>query len=149
MPAYRKNAKHPVIKSGLYSHLEKWDIDKRTRVYRALDEARRGLLAMFPQGPTPAVCLLVDRMLFKGLKLSIYERMEIRGGDTGGPGGEQRYLLMANSLREDIRLLTNLAARQSPGQEFPDLEEYLQAIRRAGKAPKIVKIEGEKTNDND
>uniref|UniRef100_A0A7C5EL30 Uncharacterized protein n=1 Tax=Desulfobacca acetoxidans TaxID=60893 RepID=A0A7C5EL30_9BACT len=143
MPNRRKNAKHPVIKTGLYSHLEKWDIDKRTKVYRALDEARRGLLGMFPQGPTPAICLLVDRILFKGLKLSIYERMEIKGGDTGGPGTEERYLKMSNSLREDLRLLTNLAAQQAPEREVPNLEEYLQAIRRAGKAPQVMIIKGE------
>ena len=134
MPAYRKNAKHPVIKTGLYSHIEKWDIDKRTKVYRALEAARQGLLGMFPQGASPAVCLLVDRILFKGLKLSIYERMEIQGADTGGPGAEQRYLMMSNSLREDLRLLTTLAARQSVEQDYPDLEEYIKTIKRAALA---------------
>ena len=146
MPAYRKNAKHPVIKTGLYSHIEKWELDKRTKFYRALEAARQGLLSMFPQGPSPAVCLLVERILFKGLKLSIYERMEIQGADTGGPGAEQRYLNMSNSLREDIRLLTNLAARQSPEREFPDLNEYLETVKRAARA-QMIKIKGENNDD--
>lgn len=143
MPRYRKNAKHPIIKTGLYSHIEKWAIDKRTRLYRSLEAARQGLLSMFPQEPNPAVLLLVDRMLFKGLKLGIYERMEMQGADTGGPGAEQRYLNMANSLREDIRLLTKLASNQSQ-EHGPGLMEYLDGLKKAGQGICItpIKVKG-------
>lgn len=146
MPRYRKNAKHPIIKTGLYSHIEKWAIDKRTRLYRSLEAARQGMLSMFPQGPNPAVLLLIDRMIFKGLKLGIYERMEMRGADTGGPGAEQRYLNMSNSLREDIRLFTALARAQAPDRG-PDLGEYLRNLKKAGKGICITPVKMEDADD--
>jgi hypothetical protein len=126
-----RKAKHPVITTGLYSHIEKWTLDKRTKIYKALEAARGGLVAMFPQNPSPAACLLIDRILFKGLKLSIYERMEMQGVDTG-PGAETRYLAMSNSLREDIRLLTNLTAKEPPEKGVPDLAEYLASLEKVG-----------------
>jgi hypothetical protein len=150
MPHKRKNAKHPVIVHGLYADIAKRKLDGRTKVVRAMREARAGLAQLFPGGQTnAAAALLIDRIIFKALKLSLYEAHDLKGLEGLSPGSEQGYLNMSNSLREDIRLLTALAQRQSPGREAPDLEEYLQAIRRAGKAPQVMIIKGENANDND
>lgn len=145
MPHVRKNAKHPVIVHGLYADLAKRKLDGRTKLAKAMRKARAGLIQLFPGGHTNAAAgLLIDRILFKALKLSLYEAHDLKGMEGLSPGSEQRYLNMANSLREDIRLLTALAQKQTPerGQE---LQEYLQTLKKAGQGICItpVKLKGD------
>jgi len=142
MPHKRKDAKNPVIVHGLYADLAKRKIDGRTKLAKAMREARTGLIQLFPGGQTNAAAgLLIDRILFKALKLSLYETQDLKGMEGLSPGSEQRYLNMANSLREDIRLLTALAQKQTPEKEVPDLQEYLAALKEAGKGAAIVPVE--------
>lgn len=148
MPRVRRNAKHPIKVHGLFSHMEKWEIDKRTTLARKLDESRVGIASLFPNGPDPASCMLIDRIIYKGLKLHIFEQMDLKsmvGGRTKTdaakehepspltPFAEGRYVTLANSLREDIRLLNKLAQAQNPSHEEDNLTEYL----RFKKAEKI------------
>jgi hypothetical protein len=76
-------------------------------------------------------------------------RQEKPGTATGGSGfGDAnfvRYCAIANSLREDLRLLCNMARAQSPTASDPDLQEYLTALKRASKATpvNVVNIERE------
>lgn len=141
MSKYRKNTKHPMIVTGIHAHLDKWTIDKRTSLYRQLQESRQGIASLFPNGPDPASCMLIDRIVYKGLKLHIFEQMDLKnfaGGRTKAdaskehdpspltPFAEGRYVTLANSLREDIRLLNKLAQAQNPAHEEADLAEYLR-----------------------
>lgn len=144
MPHKRK-AKHPVIVTGLYSHLEKWKLDGRCKVVKALENAKAGLAQLFPQGVNGPAAMLIDRIVYKALKLSIFESMDLKG-EPMTPGSEQKYLNMANSLREDLRLLNALAQRQVPDKGVPSLEEYLAALKEAGRivtADPAVKVAAE------
>jgi hypothetical protein len=72
MPHKRKDAKNPVIVHGLYADLAKRKIDGRTKLAKTMREARAGLIILFPGGQTNAAAgLLIDRILFKALKLSL------------------------------------------------------------------------------
>jgi hypothetical protein len=140
MPHKRKGARNPVIVHGLYADLAKRKIDGRTKVSKAMREIRNGLIQLFPGGQMNAVAgLIIDRLVYKSLKLALYEAHDLKGMEGLSPGSEQRYLAMANSFREDIRLLVNLAARHSPERDFPDLSEYLEIIKKAGKA-QVIKL---------
>jgi len=130
----RKNAKHPVIVHGLYADLAKRKIDGRTKLAKAMREARDGLTQLFHGGETnAAAALLIDRILYKALKLTLYEAQDLKGMDGISPGSESRYLNMSNSLRDDIRLLIALAEKQAPEKTVPDLHEYLAALEKKGK----------------
>ena len=141
MSKYRKNTKHPVIVTGIHAHLDKWTIDKRTRLARQLRESKEGIAAIFPNGPDHACWMLIDRIVYKALKLSIFEQMDYKRmvggktkteaakGDDESPiseWAERAYVTVANSLREDIRLLNKLAQAQNPLHEEDDLQEYLR-----------------------
>jgi len=141
MPRRRKEAKHPIKVHGLFAHMEKWEIDKRTTLARKLAESRAGIASLFPNGPDTTSWMLIDRIIYKGLKLHIFEQMDLKnmaGGRTKAdaaqeqepnpitPFAAQQYVLMANSLREDIRLLNRLAQAQNPSHEEDDLAEYLK-----------------------
>jgi hypothetical protein len=133
MARYRKSAKHPVIAHGLSSHLEKWKHDGRLKYVKALRAAREGLYELFPQGVNAGAALLIDRVVYKALKLSIFEAMDLKGAALDA-GAQQRYLLMANSLREDLRLLNALAQKQTPEKQIPSLERYLAGLKEAGQS---------------
>lgn len=141
MPTRRKNAKHPIIATGIHAHLDKWTIDKRTSLYRQIQESRVGIAGLFPNGPDPASWMLIDRIVYKALKLSIFEQMDYKrmvGGKTKAEAAKEsepspitsfaegKYVVVANSLREDIRLLNKLAQLQNPAHEEDDLQEYLR-----------------------
>jgi len=143
----RKNAKHPVIVHGLYADLEKRKLDGRTRVVKAMKEARAGLMQLFPNGRVNAAAsLIIDRVVYKALKLSLYEMQDLKGMSGISPESKNKYLEIANSMRDDLRFLTNLAARQSPEREFPDLSEYLETVKRAARA-QVIKLKGETADD--
>ncbi len=142
MPHKRKDAKHPIITHGLYADLARRKIDGRTKLAKALREARDCLIQLFPGGQTNAAArLLIDRIIYKALKLSLYEAQDLKGMEGISPGSEQRYLNMANSLREDIRLLTALAQRQHSGKEVPELQDYLATLKKAGRSFCITPVE--------
>jgi len=127
-----RNSKHPVIvrglKNGLYTVLEKYKLDGRTAPVRAMNRARAGLLQLFPKGANAPAAIIIDRIMYKALKLAIFEGMDM-AGEPVTAGGEQRYLTMANSLREDLRLLSALADKKPPEAGAPSLQEYLASLK--------------------
>jgi hypothetical protein len=141
MTRYRKNAKHPVIQTGLYAHYEKWKIDWRTTPGRLIKRGKAGLAELFPHGVSAAAALLIDRVVYKALKLSIFETMDLKGAELGA-GAHQRYLNMANSLREDLRLLSAMA-QKPPRDDEETLPQYLARKAQEAKAAKALPIKGE------
>lgn len=128
----RKNAKNPVITSGLYVNWQKWQIDGRTAAGRAVKRARATLGSIFPKGPDVAANILIDRVTFKALKASIYEALSINGRKNLA-GSESEYLALTNSLRNDIALLCKLADSQGTVSQAPELQDYLSSLREVGK----------------
>ena len=127
----KRKSKHPVITMGLYAHIEKYKLDGRTKPVQQMARARVALCQLFPQGVNAPAALIIERVLYKALKLSIYEAMDL-AGEPMTPGGEQKYLTMANSLREDLRILTALADRKPPEGGVPSLQEYLASLKQTG-----------------
>jgi hypothetical protein len=127
MPNKRK-AKNPIITTGLAWQLERLKLDRRTKAAKALEAARNSLAALFPGELNAAAEILIDRIVFKALKLSIFERLAIKGHVS--PNGEETYIRLSNSLRDDLRLLMALADRKAPS-EAPDLNQYLKALRES------------------
>lgn len=134
--------KGETISHGLHADIAKRKIDGRTGLGKALRQGREGLARLFPQGPNEAASLLIDRIVFKALKLALYEATDLKGLAGAGAAAEQRYITMSNSLREDIRLLSQMAQRQQAEPDDPDLKEYLEAIKRAAKA-QVIRISQE------
>lgn len=133
MPHNRKDAKHPIVRStGLYIHLERIKLDRRLRSVQLMEKAREGLLELFPTGVHAAASIIIDRVVYKALKLSIYEAMDIKGEFEMKPGSEQKYITMSNSLREDLRMLSTLADRKPPEAGVPSLSQYLASLKQAG-----------------
>jgi hypothetical protein len=126
----KRKSRHPVITHGLYSHLESVKLDGRTKVVQALQTAREALALLFPQGVNAPAAMVIDRIVYKALKLSLYEAHELSGGAVA-PGGEVRYLTMSNSLREDLRMLAALAEKKPHEPQIPSLEQYLSSLRQA------------------
>jgi len=137
----KKGANASMITHGLYCDPSKWEIDGRTLLAKQLNQLRAGLAALFPGGPDKAGALLIDRIVYKGLKLALYEATDLTSAEGVPPGSEMKYLQMSNSLREDIRLLSAMAKAQAPSPGDPDLKEYLEALKRAARAVKFVEVE--------
>jgi hypothetical protein len=124
----KRKSKHPVITHGLYARLDELRLDGRTKVVQAMQAAREGLSVLFPQGVNAPAAIVIDRIVFKALKLSLYEASDL-SGEAVTAGGEQRYITMSNSLREDLRLLSALAEKKPPEAGVPSLSEYLEALK--------------------
>jgi hypothetical protein len=133
----------PMVRHGLYADPAKWDLDGRTTLAKQLVLLREGLAALFPDGPDKAGSLLIDRLVYKSLKLALYEATDLTSTEGVPPGSEMKYLQMAGSLRADLQLLTTLAQRQAPAPGDPDLKEYLETLKKAAKA-QVVKVEVER-----
>jgi hypothetical protein len=148
------------VQSGLWSRPDKWGLDRRLALAKHLDRVRARLAALFPKAPDGAALLLIDRITYKSLKLAMFEALDLAAAPEtataataltpqqkiqksqvrghGFPMGNfQRYIQMSNSLREDLRLLHQLANRQAPEPSDPDLAEYLATLRKAAKATPV------------
>ena len=148
------------VASALWSHPNRWVLDKRLALAKHLDRVRAQLVDLFPKKNPGAAALIIDRIVFKQLKLAMFEGMDMAAtaAATGPPGEDthrpenqgsmalghkfptttfQMYVSLSNSLREDIRLIFNMANRTAPEQSDPDLNEYLAELRKAAKATNV------------
>ena len=112
-----KNAMQP-YKHGLYLDLRIGNIDERTSIGKA-HKALFGHLRQFVGESTVITELLLSRIVFKALKLYLFESEEL-----GKPLSEMLpvYLSMSNSLRRDLAELNRFAA--APKEQ--DLMGYLK-----------------------
>ncbi len=93
-------------KHGLFVTLPRnVKIDKRTRFGRAVSQLRRALIDDLGGDLSTQKNLIVDRIVFKVLKLCSYESHIIDGNGGSNPSGEKYYLAFANSLRLDLQAL--------------------------------------------
>ena len=106
-------------KSGAFSDLFARNLDKRTRVAKAIRTVRTELVAAMGENVSPQEQILIDRVVYKLLRCTLFEMSAING-DGGSSDGH--YLAWANSLRLDLKAL-GLDRRSA---EVADLKSYLQ-----------------------
>ncbi len=105
-------------KHGLFRLLpQRMKIDGRTKFGRAVSDLRNSLTTDLGECLSTQKALLVDRIIFKVLKLCSYEAHSLKGDDSS----MKCYLAMANSLRLDLQSL-GLERRE---MEPEDLKKYL------------------------
>ena len=117
-----KNEKSKFYKGGLRLELAYDHLDGRTRVAKSIKAIRDDLRKYV--GETSAVSeILISRISYKALKLSLYELSSLQNLENQEA---HYYLPMANSLRLDLQALEVLTGRPQP----PDLESYINAKYR-------------------
>lgn len=98
-------------------------LDGRTAVARLVKELRRQLESYVGTN-TIASDILVQRIIFKHLRLTEYENTYFDGKDNKK---DENYLSYANSLRSDIMLLSSMRS----GDKTPlDLRTYLKKYKK-------------------
>ncbi len=90
-------------KHGAFAQIDLRKIDLRTREAKNLAAAKDLLIAALGGDPTPQESILIDRVVFKMLRCTLYEMATLQG-QTGG-GSDHIYLAWANSLRLDLQAL--------------------------------------------
>ena len=96
---------------------------------------RNALAGVFPNGPSPAAALLIERMTYKALKMAMFEASDLQGAQVSDKA-VGLYITLSNSFRMDLQVLQAMAGQTSPPDD-PDLREYLDTIRKAAKAEVI------------
>ncbi len=104
---------------GAFSQIDIKKIDARTREGKAIIAAKGELISAIGGDPTPQESILIDRIVFKMLRCTLYEMATLQG-QTGG-GSDHIYLAWANSLRLDLQVLG--LSRKT--KQVVDLEQYL------------------------
>jgi len=112
------------VADGIHLTLSFQGINKRTKLWTSIESTRRELRE-YVGVSTPASELLIQRIVYKHLRLSYYEAHSLAEGTQGDDG---HYLNMANSLRLDLQTLKNLAGKH----EAPSLKDYLDSLTEVG-----------------
>lgn len=121
-----------IIRHGLYIDLERYRIDGRSALGQALSKSRAALAAIFPNGqPDPAANALISRIIYKSLKLEIFESWDMATGEASATAVSQ-YIVLSNSLRNDLATLMSMVDRKDP-PKAPDLHQYLSNLERVNK----------------
>jgi len=124
------------IKHGLYLELERYRVDGRSALGHALAKSRAALAELFPNGPDAAASILIDRIIYKSLRVELFEGFDYATAQAT-PGAVQYYVGLSNSLRNDLAALKEMAKAQAPASSDPDLAEYLETMKRAAKAQPV------------
>lgn len=114
MPGVKGNKN--ALKHGLRMDLSK--LDGRTAPARAVKQILKELREYVGEG-TVATELLLHRIAYKCVKLSMYEATKI---DDMTAEESPAYIPLANSLRLDIQQLEKMVGS---GSKAPDLQSYL------------------------
>ena len=105
------------VKHRLYAKIDLNAIDGRTHVGKAITALKKELRDYIGE-PTPGSELLIQRITYKAIKLSLYE---VSCLTDLKPEESDHYLPMANSLRLDLAALGHMAGQA----RAPDLRDYL------------------------
>ncbi|MFZ5447888.1 MAG: hypothetical protein ACOZFS_04535 [Thermodesulfobacteriota bacterium] len=120
---------------GLYFRPEKHKVDYRTRLGKTLKAVTAALLEQFPSPPPVAAQLLAQRTAFKLVRAANFEAFMLQEPQAGGPtlNADQDYLKLTASIRADIQALF-VMSKQGSGleKEVPDLQTYLEALKKGG-----------------
>jgi hypothetical protein len=104
---------------GLHLDFESREIDTRTRLGKAHKALKQHLREFVGEG-TVVSELLISRIVFKSLKLFLFECADMENPITNLP---HVYLQMSNSLRRDLVALSQVVGSKTT---TPDLMEYLK-----------------------
>jgi len=117
---------------GLYKKLS--DLDNRTALAKSVTELKDYLI-QWVQNPNPAAEILIQKIVYKTIRTSLYEASVLKKLNLGDDDFKEsdHYLPMSNSLRLDLQMLAKMAGRS----QEPDLGAYL--------AEKYGEHENEKT----
>ena len=111
------------VEHGLYRKLDITRIDGRTELGKAVNALRSALQEFVPE-PTPFTDILIQRIIYKHVRLTLYETRMLCSDDPGDLANEvQHYSQISNGLRTDLQTLANLAGK--PKDETPDLAQYV------------------------
>lgn len=104
---------------GLYTEIDINTIDRRTKLGITIKNLQKQLREYVGQ-TTTASELLIHRVVYKTIKLSLYESFSLENIEHKEA---DHYLPMANSLRLDLVALASMAGKP----KAPDLNEYINA----------------------
>ena len=104
--------------SGFHARLDLDNIDGRSKTGKTITVLKKCLRDYVVQC-TPLTELLIGRIIYKTLKLMMYESACLQNPQNAESA---HYLPMANSLRLDLQTLAGLAGEAKP----PDLSDYLK-----------------------
>ena len=104
---------------GLHLDFESRAIDTRTRLGKAHQALKQHLREFVGEG-TVVSELLISRIVFKSLKLFLFESSDMEKPIADLPPA---YLSMSNSLRRDLVALSQITGKKT---STPDLMEYLK-----------------------
>jgi hypothetical protein len=114
-----RNTKLQPYRHGLHLDFESREIDTRTKLGKAHKALKQHLREFVGEG-TVVSELLISRIVFKSLKLFLFESSDIENPIADLPPA---YLSMSNSLRRDLVALSQIAGRKTT---TPDLMTYLE-----------------------
>ena len=114
-----KDTKLQPYRHGLHLDFESREIDTRTKLGKAHQALKHHLREFVGEG-TVVSELLISRIVFKSLKLFLFETSDIENPIADLPPA---YLSMSNSLRRDLVALSQVAGKKTTA---PDLMEYLK-----------------------
>jgi hypothetical protein len=118
---------------GLYFRLEKHKVDYRTRLGKTLKAVTAALLEQFPSPPPVAAQLLAQRTAFKLVRAANFEAFMLKEAQVAPAlNADQDYLKLTASIRADIQTLFVMSKQGGPGKEIPDLQAYLEALKKGG-----------------
>lgn len=115
-----KKPQNTQTKHRLYCEIDINKLDKRTRAGQAII-AMGDRLRDFVCVNNAVTDMLIQRILYKSLRLSMYETSKIFDDQFQEA---DHYLPMANSLRLDLAALAGMAGKP----KAPDLNDYLKRV---------------------
>jgi hypothetical protein len=107
------------LKGGAFSGLT--NLDQRCKLARSMRDAEHRFRTALGGDPSPQEQTIVNRIVFKIAKCSLYEAAALAGQTSS----DNQYLAWANSLRLDLQAL----GLERRAVKVMDLDEYLQANR--------------------
>ena len=110
---------------GAFTQINTKKIDGRTREGKTIIAAKGALVSAIGGDPTPQESILIDRIVFKMLRCTLYEMATLQGKTSGG--SDHIYLAWANSLRLDLQSLG--LSRKT--KDVVDLSLYLEKHAKA------------------
>ena len=118
---------------GLYFRLEKHKVDYRTRLGKTLKAVTAALLEQF-SSPAPVIAqLLAQRTAFKLVRAASFETFLLQQPqEAPALNADQDYLKLTASIRADIQALFAMAKQGGPEKGLPDLQTYLEALKKGG-----------------
>lgn len=124
LPNPPEEIKREYRQTGLYKITDERSLDGRTTTAKVIRELKRELQEYVGQ-PTITAELLIQRIIYKHIRLSQYENAFVEN-----PKSEEKmhYLPMSNSLRLDLQTLKDMVGQK---KQPPDLQGYLKQFKES------------------